>query len=126
MNSTNSRNAVRRVLYDSPRAADETGEKGNIMKKYGIWNIVALTTDNEVVKRDITATSGKDAKSRMLAIYANAEILKMTRKVWLDGFSFAQLSAALMEATPVYADALLTILDDCGVFSVPVDECNAD
>lgn len=95
------------------------------MKKYGVWNIVALTADNEVVKRDITATSGKDAKSRMLNIYPNVEILKMTRKVWLDGFSYAQLSAALLEATPVYADALLSILDDCGVFSVPVEECDA-
>lgn len=95
------------------------------MKKYGIWNIVALTADHEVVKCDITATSGKDAKSRMLSIYVDAEILKMTRKVWLDGFSFAQLSAALMEVTPVYADALLVILDDCGVFSTPVDECDA-
>lgn len=94
-------------------------------KKYGIWSIAALTNDNEVVKRDITATSGKDAKSRMLAIYANAEILKMTRKVWLDGFSYAQLSAAMMEFSPAFADALLTILDDCGVFSVPVEECGA-
>lgn len=103
-----------------------TGEKGKIMKKkkYGIWNVVALTNDNEVVKRDITATSGRNAKSRMLAIYANAEVLKTTRKVWLDGFSFAPLSGALMEVTPVYADALLTILDDCGVFSVPVEECD--
>lgn len=95
------------------------------MKKYGIWKIYALTTDNEVVKRDITATSGKDAKSRMLAIYTNAEILNMTRKVWLDGFSYAQLSAILMEFNADYADALLTILDDCGVFSVPADERDA-
>lgn len=102
-----------------------TGEKGIIMtKKYGIWNIVALTADNEVVKRDITATSGKDAKSRMLAIYANAEILKMTRKVWLDGFSYAELSAALTAFNPYYADALMVILDDFGVFSAPVEDCD--
>lgn len=93
------------------------------MKKYGIWSIVATTTDNEVVKRDITATSGKDAKSRMLAIYSNAEILKMTRKVWLDGFSYAQISAALLEVIPDYADSLLAILDDGGVFSSPDEEC---
>lgn len=82
-----------------------------------------LTNSGEVVRRDVTATSGKDAKSRMVAIYPKCEVLKMSRKVRLDGFSFAQLSAALMEVTPVYADSLLTILDDCGVFSVPVEDC---
>ena len=92
------------------------------MKKYGIWNIVAITTDNEVVKRDITATSGKDAKSRMLAIYPNAEILNMTRKAWLDGFSYAQISAALLEVVPVYANSLLVVLNDGGVFSAPDEE----
>lgn len=95
-----------------------TGEKGYNMKKYGVWNMVILTSDGEVVRRDVTATSGKDAKSRMVAIYPNCEVLKMNRRVWLDGFSYAQLSAVLMEFNAEYADALLTILDDCGVFDV--------
>ena len=91
------------------------------MRTYGLWTVVILTNDGEVVRRDVTATSGKDAKSRMLAIYPESEILKMTRKTWMVGFSFAQLSAALMDFRPDYADALLSILDDCGVFSVPVE-----
>lgn len=99
-----------------------TGEKGYNMKKYGVWNMVIFTNDGKVVRCDVTATSGKDAKSRMVAVYPDCEVLKMTRKVWLDGFSYAQLSAILRETTPAYADALLTILDDCGVFSVPVEE----
>lgn len=91
------------------------------MKKYGVWNVAILTNSDEVVRRDVTATSGKDAKSRVCAIYSECEILKMTRKTWLNGFSFSQLSAALRDFSPDYADALLTILDDCGVFSTPVD-----
>lgn len=111
------------VLHDSPRVADDDRrERLYKMKKYGIWNVVILTNDGEVVRRDVTATSGKDAKSRMCAIYQECEILKMTRKTWLSGFSFSQLSAALMDFSPDYADALLTILDDCGVFSTSVEE----
>lgn len=92
------------------------------MKKYGVWNMVILTSDGEVVRRDVTATSGKDAKSRMMAIYANAEILKMARVEWLDDFSYVKMSAMLRDTYPNYADALLTILDDCGVFSDPIEE----
>lgn len=90
-------------------------------KKYGIWKAVILTNDGEVVHRDVTATSGKDVTSRLREVYPECGVLKMTRKTWLNGFSFSQLSAALRDFSPDYADALLVILDDCGVFSVPVE-----
>ena len=88
------------------------------MKRYGIWNITLLNTSGEVVKCDITARSGKDARSRVEALYKDCEVLKMTRVVWLDGFKYDQLSAALMNCVPRYTDALLTILADNGVFGV--------
>ena len=113
----NSRNAVRRVLYDSPRIADDDRRERLNMKKYGIWKITLVTVSGEVVICEITARSGKDARSRTEALYEGCQILKMTRKTWLDGFSYAQLSAALMDCVPGYADALLTILADNGVFS---------
>lgn len=112
------------VLHDSPRVADDDRRERLYKmkkKKYGVWNVVILTNSGEVVRRDVTATSGKDAKSRVCAIYSECGILKMTRKTWLNGFSFSQLSAALRDFSPDYADALLTILDDCGVFSTSVD-----
>lgn len=92
-------------------------------KRYGIWNMAILMNSGEVVREDVTATSGKDAKSRVCKNYRECEILKMHRKTWLNGFSYAQLSAALMNFSPDYAGALLTILDDCGVFTVPAEEC---
>lgn len=87
------------------------------MKRYGIWKFTLLTASGEVVKCEITARSGKDAKSRVESLYEGCEVLQMTRKTWLDGFSYAQLSAALMDCVPAYADALLTILADNGVFA---------
>ena len=87
------------------------------MKRYGIWKITLVTVSGEVVICEITARSGKDARSRTEDLYEGCQILKMTRKTWLDGFSYAQLSAALMDCVPGYADALLTILADNGLFS---------
>ena len=87
------------------------------MKRYGIWEIILVSVSDEVVNCEITARSGKDARTRAEAGYEGCQILKMTRKTWLDGFSYAQLSAALMDCVPAYADALLTILADNGVFS---------
>ena len=93
-----------------------TGEKGENMKRYGIWKITLVTVSGEVVICEITARSGKDARLRTEKRYEGCQILKMTRKTWLDGFSYAQLSAALMDCVPAYADALLTSLSDNGVF----------
>lgn len=87
------------------------------MKKYGIWKITLLLASGEVIKCEITARSGKDAKSRVESLYEGCEVLQMFRMMWLNGFSYAQLSAALMDCVPAYADALLTILADNGVFS---------
>ena len=94
------------------------------MKKYGIWNVVILTNDGVVVREDVTATSGKDAKARLREVYPECEVLKMTRKTWLTGFSFSQLSTVLRDFSPDYAHGLLVILDDCGVFSVHVEEAD--
>ena len=87
------------------------------MKRYGIWKITLLNASGDVVRCDITARSGKDARRRAEARYAGCEILWMTRVVWLNGFSYAQLSAALLNADPNYGQALLDILADNGVFS---------
>lgn len=113
---TNSRNAVRRVLYDSPRVADDDRRERLNMKRYGIWEITLVSVSGEVVECEITARSGKDARKRAESLYDGCQILKITRVVWLDGFSYAQISAALMDCVPGYADALLTILADNGVF----------
>lgn len=95
------------------------------MKKYGIWNIILLTVSGEVVKKDVTATSGKDAKARIEKLYGGCEVFKMTRVEWLNGFSYAQLSAAIMDACPTWGQALLDILTDNGVFSgKEADETN--
>ena len=88
------------------------------MKRYGIWKITLLNVSGEVVFCEITARSGKDARSRAESRYEGCQILKMERVVWLDGFSYAQVSAALLNAYPnYYGQALLDILADNGVFS---------
>ena len=87
------------------------------MKRYGIWKITLVSVSGVAFMCEITARSGKDARSRAEAGYEGCQILKMSRKTWLDGFSYAQLSAALMDCVPDYADSLLTILEDNGVFS---------
>ncbi len=86
------------------------------MKKYGIWEFVLLGTSGNVIKCEITATSGKDAKTRVKSAYEGCEVLKMTRVEWLDGFSYAQMSAALLNAFPKHGHALTQILTDNGVF----------
>lgn len=87
------------------------------MKRYGIWKITLLSASGEVVNCEITARSGKNARSRVESAYDGCVVLKMTRVVWLNGFSYAQLSAALLNADPNYGQALLDILADNGVFS---------
>ena len=86
------------------------------MKRYGIWKVTLLSVSGEVVICEITARSGKDARSRTEALYEGCQILKISRVMRLNGFSYAQLSSAMMDCVPGYADALLTILADNGVF----------
>ena len=87
------------------------------MKRYGIWKITLVSVSGEVVICEITARSGKDARKRAESRYEGCQILKITRVVWLDGFSYAQLSAALLNCDPNYGHALVDILEDNGVFS---------
>ena len=87
------------------------------MKRYGIWKITLLNVSGEVVICKITARSGKDARKRAESRYEGCQILKMTRTKWLTGFSYSQLSAALLNFDPLYGQALLDILADNGVFS---------
>ena len=95
-----------------------TGEKGYFMKKeYGIWRVVLQTSSGETVKQDVTAWSGKNVRARIEKLYEGCEILKMTRVSWLTGFSYSQLSSALLNFDPNYGQALLDILADNGVFS---------
>ena len=93
------------------------GEKGENMKRYGIWEITLVTVSGKVDICEITARSGKDARSRAEAGYEGCQILKMMRKTWLNRFSYSELADALMGCVPAYADSLLTILEDNGVFS---------
>ena len=95
------------------------------MKRYGIWKITLLNVSGEVVICKITARSGKDARSRAESRYEGCQILKMTRVTWLAGFSYSQLSAALLNFDPNYGQALLDILADNGVFSCQ-DEAPSD
>lgn len=94
-----------------------TGEKGENMKRYGIWKITLVSVSGEVVICEITARSGKDARARAEARYEGCQILKMERKMWLNRFSYSEMFDKLMEFTPAYVDSLLTILEDNGLFS---------
>ena len=87
------------------------------MKRYGIWKVILQTVTGEVIKQEVTATSGKDAKARIEKLYEGCEVYKMTRVSWLTGFSYSQLAAALLNFDPNYGQALLDILADNGVFS---------
>ena len=75
------------------------------------------TAFGEVVKLDVTASSGKDARRRIEKLYEGCEVYKMKRVSWLTGFSRAQLSAALFSFDTNYGHALTDILEDNGVFS---------
>lgn len=87
------------------------------MKRYGIWKITLVSVSGEVVICEITARSGKDARSRAESRYEGCDVFRMERVVWLTGFSYSQLSAALLNFDPNYGQALLDILADNGVFS---------
>ena len=87
------------------------------MKRYGIWKITLVTVSGVAFMCEITARSGKDARKRAEARYEGCQILKMTRVKWLTGFSYSQMSAALLNFDPNYGQALLDILADNGLFS---------
>ena len=87
------------------------------MKRYGIWKITLVTVSGVAFMCEITARSGKDARKRAEARYEGCQILKMTRVKWLTGFSYPQMSAALLNFDPNYGHALAYILEDNGVFS---------
>lgn len=87
------------------------------MKRYGIWKITLVSVSGEVVICEITARSGKDARSRAESRYEGCQILKMERIKWLTDFSYAALSVLLLDAYPNYGSSLLQILEDNGVFS---------
>ena len=88
------------------------------MKRYGIWKITLLNVSGEVVICEITARSGKDARSRAEALYEGCQILKMTRIKWLNDLSYTAMADMLLAAYPNYCGSLLTILEDNGVSPV--------
>ena len=87
------------------------------MKRYGIWKITLVSVSGAVFICEITARSGKDARASAEKRYEGCQILKMERIKWLNGFSYSQISAALLNADPNYGQELLYILADNGVFS---------
>ena len=87
------------------------------MKRYGIWKITLVSVSGEVVICEITARSGKDARSRAEARYEGCQILKIDRIKWLNDFSYTAVAKLLLAAYPNYCGSLLTILEDNGVFS---------
>ena len=87
------------------------------MKRYGIWKITLVSVSGEVVICEITARSGKDARSRAEKRYEGCQILKMTRIKWLTNFSYTVMSVLLLDAYPDYGSSLLQILSDNGLFS---------
>ena len=87
------------------------------MKRYGIWKITLLSVSGEVVICEITARSGKDARSRAEKRYEGCQILKMERLKWLNDFSYTVMASLLLAAYPNYCGSLLTILEDNGLFS---------
>ena len=87
------------------------------MKRYGIWKITLVAVSGEVVICEITARSGKDARSRAEKRYEGCQILKMARIEWLNNFSYTKMATLLLSAYPDYCSSLLQILEDNGVFS---------
>lgn len=87
------------------------------MKRYGIWKITLVPVSGEVVICEITARSGKDARSRAEKRYEGCEILKMERLRWLNHFSYTAMAELLLAAYPNNCPSLLQILEDNGIFS---------
>ena len=95
------------------------------MKKYGIWKITLVSVSGEVVICEITARSGKDARSRAEKRYEGCQILKMERLKWLNDFSYTAMATLLRAAYPNDCTSLLQILEDNGLFSCQ-DEAPSD
>ncbi len=87
------------------------------MKRYGIWKITLVSVSGEVVICEITARSGKDARSRAEKRYEGCQILKMERLKWLNDFSYTEMAALFLAAYPNDCSSLLQILEDNGLFS---------
>ena len=87
------------------------------MKRYGIWKITLVSVSGEVVICEITARSGKDARSRAEALYEDCQILKIIRIKWPTDFNYTDMRAILVDAYPEYGSSLLKILADNGLFS---------
>ena len=87
------------------------------MKRYGIWKITLVSVSGEVVICEITARSGKDARSRAESRYEGCQILKIERLKWLNDFSYTAMATLLLAAYPNDCSSLLQILEDNGVFS---------
>ena len=95
------------------------------MKRYGIWKITLVSVSGVVFICEITARSGKDARSRAEKRYEGCQILKMTRVKWLNDFSYTAMAELLLAAYPNYCGSLLSILEDNGLFS-GYDEAPSD
>lgn len=87
------------------------------MKRYGIWKITLVSVSGEVVICEITARSGKDARSRAESRYEGCQIIKMDRIKWLTDFSYTAMASLLLAAYPNDCSSLLQILEDNGLFS---------
>ena len=87
------------------------------MKRYGIWKLTIVTVSGVAFICEITARSGKDARSRAEKRYVGCQILNMTRVKWLNDFSYTALADLLRAAFPDYCSSLLQILEDNGLFS---------
>ena len=87
------------------------------MKKYGIWKITLVSVSGEVVICEVTARSGKDARSRAEKRYEGCQILKITRIKWLNDFSYSAMADLLLAGYPNHCGSLLSILEDNGLFS---------
>ena len=87
------------------------------MKRYGIWKITLVSVSGVVFICEITARSGKDARTRAEKRYEGCQILKMERLKWLNDFSYAEMAILLLAAYPNDCSSLLQILEDNGLFS---------
>lgn len=119
-----SRNGLTLVRHDSPRVADDGRRERYNMKKYGIWRCIVADAEQRMHRCEITATSGKAARSRMEARYPGCDVLKMSRVKWLNNFSYAKMSTVLSGVYPDDVDAIMDVLIDCGLFEDR--ECDAD
>lgn len=83
--------------------------------KFGVWNIVIEDECGELRKIEVVSTSGKAAKAQVAV--SDATVLTMHRTMWLEGYSDAQIFAALANVVSrEEANYLVEVLRHCGVF----------